>query len=212
VRDSITVTAIVAWVAASCAVIVMVGSLILLWTGAVKLTGVNANQGIKFKFMKTWIVETRNPALGLFVVGIFCLCIAGWCAQSQNVSPMRLTAKLVPHPVDIPIALFENHDLLAQSSIDTNGEILAEILPKIVKIRLRIPTPGYEPGEIIKSLPPEQAKDGVLDFGTFSPGIKKVEKPGINPDQIDPVPAKLAPLQDSNTTFSSGLPLNGNPP
>ena len=126
-RDSITVIAIVAWVAAGRAVIVMLGSLILLWTGAVKLTGAEVDQGVKFEFMKTWRVETRNPALGLFAVGILCLCVAVWCAQSQNVPSMRVTAKLVPHPADIPIALFENQDLLAKSSIDTSGEILEPV-------------------------------------------------------------------------------------
>jgi hypothetical protein len=130
------------------------------------------------------------------VLAMICLGIAMWARpQFRGIVPMKLTASLNPIAQGVDTAFFEDPDPLGSSEIDSTGRISTEILPRIVKVRIRIPTPGYDPGQITKDLSPDQAKNNVLDFGTFSVGSQdRTKRPDDNPALIDTPSRPLAPL------------------
>jgi hypothetical protein len=61
--------------------------------------------------------------------------------QFKPIGQLKVTAKLQPHPKDIVTAYFDDQNSLAQSEIDTDGVISADILPKVGGVRIRIPAP-----------------------------------------------------------------------
>ena len=60
---------------------------------------------------------------------------------------MRVAAKVQPHPGDVPKAYFYDQNSLAESEIDTAGEISADIVPRVGGVR--IPAPGYSPSDCV---------------------------------------------------------------
>jgi hypothetical protein len=161
----------------------------LLQRGVITLQQVSPDDAITVEFKRILKFQTRYPAFGFFFIALVCLGMAVWVLPIAPKKPnsIKVTAKLQPHPTGIVTAYFE--DTNSQTSqIDTSpgGNIFAEVEPKFVGVRIRIPTPGYEPGEITASLSADKAKGDVLDFGVLSPGIAKaVEKPILDPAQIE---------------------------
>jgi hypothetical protein len=180
--------ALLALVLAGLGVYMVRRSFDLLQKGVITLQQVNPDDAITVEFKRILKLQTRYPAFGFYFIALVCLGMAIWVlpTASKRLNPIKVTAKLQPHPTGIATAYFEDMNLLATSQIDTPGDISAEILPKLVGVRIRIPTPGYEPGEITKSLTADKAKSDVLDFGILSPGaVKVVEKPTPDPAQIE---------------------------
>jgi hypothetical protein len=191
-------SAIVALIAACLAVYMVWKSYNLLEKGVIAIREADAADAIKVDFHRLITVQTRYPALAFFVLAITCLGFAFWQVRSmpemRGINPMKLTASLTPTSTGVDTAFFEDPDPLGSSRIDSTGKISTEILPKIIKVRIRIPTPGYAPGQITKDLSPDQAKDGLLDFGSLSLGPTRIQKPDENPALIDTPPHPLAPL------------------
>jgi hypothetical protein len=189
-------SALLSLIAAALAVYMVKRSFDLLQKGVITLRDANPDDAIKVEFKKLITIQTRYPALGFLVLAMICLGIALWARpQFRGIVPMKLTASLNPIAQGVDTAFFEDPDPLGSSEIDSTGRISTEILPRIVKVRIRIPTPGYDPGQITKDLSPDQAKNNVLDFGTFSVGSQdRTKRPDDNPALIDTPSRPLAPL------------------
>ena len=179
-----------ALIAAGLAVYMVWKSFNLLQKGIITLQSVAHNDALRIQYKNLIKVQTQIPALAFFVLALICLCIAVWAMpQFKPIGQLKVTAKLQPHPKDIVTAYFDDQNSLAQSEIDTDGVISADILPKVGGVRIRIPAPGYDPEEITKVLSIDKAKGDVLDFGVMVPPTTKVaNKPTPNPAQIDPAP------------------------
>ena len=183
--------ALLSLVTAALAIYMVWKSFNLLQKGIITLQTVAPEDAIRIEYKNLIKVQTQYPAIAFFVLALICLGIAVWVMPPfKPVSRMKVTAKLQPHPKDISMAYFDDQNSLAQSEIDTAGEISAEILPRVGGVRIRIPAPGYDTKEITKSLSIDKAKGDVLDFGILSPPDNKVvSKPTPDPAQIDPIPA-----------------------
>ena len=180
-----------ALIAAGLAVYMVWKSFNLLQKGIITLQSVAPKDAIRIEYKNLIKVQTQYPAIAFFVLALVCLCIAVWAMpQFKPIGQLKVTAKLQPHPQDIVTAYFDDQNSLAQSEIDTEGVISADILPKVGGVRIRIPAPGYVPKEITRVLSIDKAKDEVLDFGVLAPPATKVaDIPTPNPAQIDPPPA-----------------------
>jgi hypothetical protein len=188
-------SALLSLIAAGLAVYMVKRSFDLLQKGVITLRESNPEDAIKVEFKKLITVQTRYPALGFIVLAMICLGIALWAKpQLRGIVPMKLTASLNPTAQGVDTAFFEDPDPLGSSEIDSTGRISTEILPRIVKVRIRIPTPGYDPGQITKDLSPDQAKNHILDFGNFSLNGQRKKRPDDNPALIDTPSRPLAPL------------------
>jgi hypothetical protein len=179
-----------ALIAAGLAVYMVWKSFNLLQKGIITLQSVAHNDALRIQYKNLIKVQTQIPALAFFVLALICLCIAVWAMpQFKPIGQLKVTAKLQPHPKDIVTAYFDDQNSLAQSEIDTDGVISADILPKVGGVRIKIPAPGYDPPVITKVLSIDKAKGDVLDFGVMAPPTTKVaNKPTPNPAQIDPAP------------------------
>lgn len=183
--------AVLSLVAAGLAVYMVWKSFDLLQKGIITLQSVAPKDAIRIEYKNLIKVQTQYPAIAFFVLALICLGIAVWVIpQFHPIGRMKVTAKLQPHPKDIVTAYFVDQNSLAQSEIDTDGVISADILPMVGGVRIRIPAPGYDPKEITKVISIDKAKGDVLDFGVLAPPTTKVvNKPTPNPAQIDPTPA-----------------------
>jgi hypothetical protein len=104
----------------------------LLQKGIITLQSVAHNDALRIQYKNLIKVQTQIPALAFFVLALICLCIAVWAMpQFKPIGQLKVTAKLQPHPKDIVTAYFDDQNSLAQSEIDTDGVISADILPKV---------------------------------------------------------------------------------
>jgi hypothetical protein len=151
-----------ALIAAGLAVYMVWKSFNLLQKGIITLQSVAHNDALRIQYKNLIKVQTQIPALAFFVLALICLCIAVWeMPQFKPIGQLKVTAKLQPHPKDIVTAYFDDQNSLAQSEIDTDGVISADILPKVGGVRIKIPAPGYDPPVITKVLSIDKAKGDV---------------------------------------------------
>jgi len=90
-RDALTISDVVAIAGAVCALLMVVGSLLLLWKGAITLKEANPEEAIKVSFQRALSIQTRYPAIALFVVGIVFLFVASWLSRGNGPKQVMLT-------------------------------------------------------------------------------------------------------------------------
>jgi hypothetical protein len=121
----VSVPDLLAVIGAGCALLMVVGSLVLLYRGAITLENANPEDAIKVEFQKVLNIQTRYPALGLFVVGIVFLVMTFWFQKSMG-AKVTLRGTLDTADPGDAIAVFESH--LGESHID-NGNIFEMSVP-----------------------------------------------------------------------------------
>jgi hypothetical protein len=180
--SELTTIDVLAIVGAVCALLMVAGSLYLLNKGAITLRQVDPQEAIKVEFQRVLNIQTRNPAIALFVVGVIFLCVSFWFAQENAVRPLTVTGELQSEDPDNAQVRFL--DELGNSSPTSTGEIRQQVWPKIDRIQVEITTPGH--------LPPKRTatafldKDrNVLSFGTVKAGKKVASDPVTDANQIE---------------------------
>jgi hypothetical protein len=75
-------------------VVMVVGSILLLYRGVIKLGEKSAGTALEAEFKDQLKINIRNPALGLFAIGFFFFVLALYFAKHEEGGPLVVTAHI----------------------------------------------------------------------------------------------------------------------
>jgi hypothetical protein len=186
------------WVIAGCTicgVLMVAGGILLLYKGIIRLNDVSAEEAVAVEFQKMLKIQTRYPALGLFVIGLVFVCVAIIYANSEEIKPIKLKGT-----IDITGADLSGVTLRVKSADwktfrpDSTGRINEIIHPDLQRIVIEVQAAGCEPEAPSFNLGSEDINRGVLSLPKMV--FKKVsKKPGQGEVVPGPPDKKLEPLE-----------------
>lgn len=181
-----TIFEIVILLSALCGILMVLGSLYLLYTGAITLKQASETQALNVEIAKNVKLSTRYPALGLFAFGLLFILAAIFSAKPPPAPTYEVTGQLLPLNAkglhDVSIQLCAGPWVIPPA---TNGEIYSifTIAPK--QFQVQVQATGFEDGR--KTLNPQIKGTSIL-IGDIDLG----EAINILPDRIRAAPP-LAP-------------------
>lgn len=178
-----------------CSLLMVVGSLYLLYKGTITLSEKNAEEAVQVEFKKLINITTRYPALGLFIIGWAFLGLVLYLSKTNSERPLEIQGKLMID--DTQSVTVVGSATMLQTVPASDGGIDALIYPsRVDAIRIDIVTPGYAQGKISRVIIPQNIHDQVVNFGPLDPGKKITEMPVVKQENIVSAP-KLPPLEQS---------------
>ncbi|HEU0209183.1 MAG TPA: hypothetical protein VIE89_20920 [Candidatus Binatia bacterium] len=178
------VFAIIALVAALCGVIMVIGCIILLREGVIKLSEI-ADKGKSVFEIKNFIKFTTSyPALGMFLIGVVFVALALYFTKPAIDMPIRITGHLdVPDPSGIRIEA--DSDQVVGHNLDSAGNFDEPMQYGTSNVRLQFFASGYTP---VPPQPMPIVRKVKVQRGLFNsqptvkiPGDIKFEKVASNP-------------------------------
>ena len=177
-----------------CGLIMVAGSMLLLYKGVVTLREVAPENAVSIEFRNMVKVSTHYPALGLFLIGLVFIIVSAFYGEQIQVRKIKIAGTLLTEdsPIqDVTVHISAGPWLV---SPDSDGQIKGLVLPSIDMLRVEVHAPGYERSYIVKSIDIESIKGGTAEIGAISLG--KRTYPALSPDtaNIEPLEIELPPL------------------
>jgi hypothetical protein len=150
--------------------VMVVGSIFLLYQGAIKLNEKNAGTALEAEFKNQLKVNVRNPALGLFAIGFSFFLLALYFAKPREGGPLVISGHIRVADVGGILVKLKSEEWPMQ--VSSEGTIYATIQP-LEKLAIRIDAPGYRPPTWYRQLLPEEARNGRIEIKNipeFIPG------------------------------------------
>jgi hypothetical protein len=166
----------------------VIGSMILLWKGAISLNVASAREGFTVELAKEIKLSTRYPAIALFIIGLLFFFCAAWFAQRGTLQSMVVTGKITS-PDDIKdIAVYLLAGPWVSEADDGTGKIEYEFHPHLKNLKIQIIAPGYKGTGQEKTFRVSGQK---ISIGEIDVGRRVVK-------EVKPM-ANIPPRQPSNT-------------
>jgi hypothetical protein len=149
-------------------VIMVVGSILLLYQGVIKLGEKAAESALEAQFKDQIRVNIRNPALGLFAIGFSFFVLALYFARPQEGSPVVLSGHIKIADVGGIIVRLKSDEW--PITVSSEGEIFTTVQP-LEKLEVVIDAPGYRPPRWVHQIRPDEARNGHVQIATpeFTP-------------------------------------------
>lgn len=167
---------VLTYIGGACSLLMVGGSLFLIYKGILTFKEVNPEEAIKVEFQKALSIQTRYPAIALFVVGIIFLGVSLYFAQKNAIRPLIVTGSLDSVDADNATVVFSED--FGTTTPSSTGEIRQKIWPNIDEVKIEIATPGHEPGKI-KAIALIDKDQNVLSFGKVKAGKKVIDASAI---------------------------------
>lgn len=177
----------------ACALLMVLGAMILLYKGTITLSKADPKDALSIQYKKLINVQTRYPALALFIIGLAFLGLSLYLSKTNSERPFEVLGKLKSDNPEAAVII--GSVAMLQTNPSSDGGIDALIYPRVDAIKIEIVTPGYAPGKITRSVIAHNIHDRFIRLGELDPGTKITEKPAAKPENIVAVPANLPPLQ-----------------
>lgn len=184
-----------------CGIIMVVGGILLLYKGAVRLEVASEDPSLTLElFEKQFKLTTHAPALGLFVIGLLFVGLSIYFGERMTAAPIELRGKT--EDVDEPVTVFVRSEWGVPAP---QGKVHHILRPQLDVLWIYVSAPGYEPYS--DSFSKDVVKKGV-DFGVIK--LKRQVKERIKPNEknIVALPPGITP-PPVTTGGSFGRP--GNP-
>ena len=149
-------------------VVMVVGSILLLYQGVIKLSERAADGALEAQFKDQIRINIRNPALGLFAIGFFFFALALYFANGQEErakaglgGPVVLSGHIRVGGVQsiadgIEVKLVSDESPM---KVSTQGEISMTVQP-LEKLVVEIRAPGYRPSKWVHPIRSDEQKNG----------------------------------------------------
>lgn len=178
---------VVVIVGSMCGLVMVIGGIFLLAKGIINFKG-SQQDAASVSFKDVFKVSTSYPALGLFVIGLGFIIIAGYFSKpAQN--EFKITGHVSVDEPDTLNVMVTVPPWIGKAYAD--GQILAAISPRTDVLEIRVSCPGYKQVEL-------PIKTGSSKLGTISVGeiklTKVADKPRFNPENITPAADNLPPI------------------
>ncbi|HEV2047332.1 MAG TPA: hypothetical protein VGQ95_12145 [Chthoniobacterales bacterium] len=168
----------------------MIGGIVLLKAGVIKLEqvapGPGSSDGISAEILKFIKIQTRYPALGLFVIGLVFVVTAALISKPTDTAAVTLKGLIdAPNPAAFKVEV--NPTMWAKLSPDNDGTVDALFHPDVQKIAIHFfAPPGMDRPTDQRTL--DLRKDRILDFKRIK-FSKVLEEPSPGPSV--PPPANI---------------------
>ncbi len=180
---------IIAIVCAICGAVMIVGGIISILKGIIRLPTSSADGILTVEFkdtLKDIRVTTRNAALAFFIIGLFFFVIPLWFTRPTGPSPVRFTGKLVDVQGCAQLVVDTDSWILKSDSF---GDIRGTITPRIDNFWINVSAPGYDP--VNKTIGNDQIVKGNIDLGNIA--LKQIVENKNIATNIVKLPANYTP-------------------
>jgi len=168
-----------------CGIMMVAGSLFLLYKGAIKLEVASKDPALTIDMFKDkFKLTTHVPALALFVIGLAFVGLSIYAARETTATPIKVKGEAAARGEEVKVFF------RSEWPIPVAGEkILAVLRPQLDVLQLVISAPGYQP--YFQCYSKRDIEKG-LDFGTVQL-VRAVAKIDTNPENIEPLPPGVNP-------------------
>ncbi|MCK5888645.1 MAG: hypothetical protein KAG19_01750 [Methylococcales bacterium] len=158
-------------IGAICGSIMVLGSMFLLYKGAISLRAAADHEAISIELIDEIKMSTRYPALALFLIGFVFFISAAWFAQSAE------TKFLVEGNVSSPDKLIDVELHLSagtwkQSVLDERGTFSVLFYPNMDRLIATVIAPGYENSGVTRDV---RVKQNRVIIGTLEIGKRIID-------------------------------------
>lgn len=171
---------VILFIGAICGLAMVIGSMLLLWKGNITLHEASSRDaGLSIELVKEIKVTTRNPALGLFLIGLVFFVSSALIAQEGAIEKFELSGAIesLDELVGVEVHLIAGP--WKRDVLDSRG-IVSEIYhPNVKKLRVKVVAPGYEFSGIGREI---EVKSGKASLGKINIGRRSVEEIDTQPN------------------------------
>jgi hypothetical protein len=165
-----------------CGLLMVLGGMILLYTGAISLNKTSKEEAATLEFKKLFRLTTHYPALGLFVIGLAFIVTSIAVARPPD-TRLTITGSLTGAPIEDPQSLRVSMESSLRPLVDTNSGSLMIAGDPNAAWQVIVAYPGYQ---IVEKTVMVNGKKTV-QIGEIRL-VKVAEKPPVNPSNIAPLP------------------------
>ena len=135
------------------------------------------------------MVNVRNPALGLFVMGFMFFLLALWMVRPPDVNPIEFRGEISGADADSLTVRIKVDDWPVR--VGSDGRIADTVRPNLVeKLSVEILAPGHTPARWRKAIEAAQARKGLIEIRP--PAFAQVvPRPAPDPNNIKAIEGVL---------------------
>lgn len=175
---------------ALCGLLMVIGGMILLYTGAVSLSKTSAEEAATLEFKRLFRLTTHYPALGLFIIGLAFITVSVILSRPAD-NQVTMTGSLTSTP-DTPVDKLDPEflTLSLESSLkpyfDPNTKTITISGDPTAMWQVVITYPG-----MIAQKPVQGNGKRTISLGSIAL-VRVADKPPVNPANIAPMPSGLS--------------------
>jgi len=139
---TVTTLDVLAVIGALCSLLMVAGSLYLFNRGILTLRETNPEEAIKVEFRKILSIQSRNPAIAIFVVGVIFLAVSFWFYEANPVRPIVVSGTVQGEDLREAKVSFSNQ--FGEFQVSGN-QIKQVITPDTRVITVQLVAPRREP-------------------------------------------------------------------
>ncbi len=159
---------IVILIGAICGPIMVIGSMALLYSGAISLRGAACDgEALSIELIKEIKLSTRYPALALFLIGFIFFISAAWFAQQGNVKKIRLDGVVSSPNELVGVEIILSAGSWKRDIRDQTGRFSFLFHPNVENLSATFVAPGYENSGVSKmiTIDSDSSSIGEIDLG-----------------------------------------------
>ncbi len=157
----------VVFIGAVCGLIMIGGSMLLLYRGSITLDSASRDGTLSIEVLDSFKATTRNPALGLFLIGLVFFIVAAWFAQVGALKKLTIEGAISSPDQLADIEIHLSAGPWRRNIVDQSGKFSIVFHPHMQNMVATIVAPGYEKTGIKKqiSLGDDLATIGEVEIG-----------------------------------------------
>lgn len=132
---------IVIIIGAICGATMVIGSMLLLYSGQITLGEASKNSALSIEIINKVKISTHYPALALFVIGFIFFIAAAWFAQTKKIT---IEGAITSPDQLVDIELHLRAGPWKQDLVDDTGYFSISFRPHMESLVATIVAPGYE--------------------------------------------------------------------
>lgn len=173
-----------------CGLLMVIGGMILLYTGAISLNKTSKEEAASVEFNRLFRLTTHYPALGLFVIGLAFIGTSVFLSRPPDNRVVMNGALALPEGVALdqldPHYLRLSLESTLQPSFDPNTDVISVVGDPTTAWQLVITYPGMYAQKPIDASGKREIPLGKITLSRFA------EQPPVNPNNIAPLPQAFA--------------------
>lgn len=184
-------------IAAVCGLTMVIGGILLLYRGAIKLAATPKASALSIEWRKQFRLNTQVPGIAFFLVGLIFVILALWVSKPPPVKPLDIMGRVRVDDAPVTVLVRSVPWPIVTSS---NGDICDRFYPDVTLLIVEATAPGYRPHT--RSLDTRRTQgEGSIDLGEIQL-VKQTDKIETKPEKIADVPFDAPPL-GSKPTFGA---------
>jgi len=175
-----------------CGMIMVIGSMVLLYKGVITLSGITPEEALSVQFTNMIKVTTHYPSLALFVIGLIFIIVAQMNAKPNQVA-LWIKGNVSGADADtvtmlVSVATVPTH-------VMPDGSVVGTLRLSQYPLKIEIDAPGHNPWTTW--VDPSENKSGAIRLGEVRFTDKLAQRPQFDRGKIESV--ALPPVSQAGT-------------